>query len=79
VNLSLTGFPTDVNGLPIAPYLPQTLTATISNNQNVMLLSKYRIGLLQLYAGYHWYQLAPLIAGMPETALIDVMSSAAPS
>ena len=59
VNLSLTGAPTNANGVPIAPFLPQTLTATISNNQNVMLLSKYRVGPLQLYAGYQWYQLAP--------------------
>ena len=52
VNLSLAGNPTNANGLPIAPYLAQTLTATISNNQNVMLLSKYRVGPLQVYAGY---------------------------
>ena len=59
VNLSLAGVPTNANGLPIAPYLPQTLTATISNNQSVMLASKYRVGPLQVYAGYQWYQLAP--------------------
>jgi predicted porin len=59
VNLTLTGNPTNPNGLPIAPYLPQTLTATISNNQDVMLVSKYRVGPLQVYAGYQWYQLAP--------------------
>jgi predicted porin len=59
VNLSLTGVPTNANGLPIAPFLPQTLTATISNNQNVMLVSKYRTGPLQIYAGYQWYQLSP--------------------
>ena len=59
VNLSLAGVPTNVNGLPIAPYLPQTLTATISNNQSMMLASKYRVGPLQVYAGYQWYQLAP--------------------
>jgi predicted porin len=59
VNLSLTGGPTNAIGYPIAPYLPQTLTAAISNNQNVMLVSKYRVGPLQVYAGYQWYQLAP--------------------
>jgi predicted porin len=59
VNLSLAGGPTNANGFPIAPYLPQTLTATISNNQSVMLASKYRVGPLQVYAGYQWYQLAP--------------------
>jgi len=57
VNLSLSGTPTAA-GVPIAPFLPQTLTATISNNQNVMLLSKYTVGPLRLFAGYEWYQLA---------------------
>lgn len=59
VNLSLTGGPTNALGFPIAPYLPQTLTATISNNQDVMLLSKYSVNRLQIYAGYQLYQLAP--------------------
>jgi hypothetical protein len=54
VNLTLAGNPTNANGFPIAPFLPQTLTATISNNQNVMLLSKYRVGPLQVYTGYQW-------------------------
>jgi hypothetical protein len=58
VNLSLSGV-SNVAGVPVAPFLPQTLTATISNNQNVMLLSKYTVGPLKLYAGYEWYQLAP--------------------
>src|SRR5208282_674364 len=58
VNLSLSGVPTSA-GVPISPFLPQTLTATISNNQNVMLLSKYTVGPLRLFAGYEWYQLAP--------------------
>jgi predicted porin len=58
VNLSLSGV-SNVNGVPVAPFLPQTLTATISNNQNVMLLSKYTVGPLRLFAGYEWYQLAP--------------------
>jgi predicted porin len=58
VNLSLTGV-SNVGGVPVAPYLPQALTATISNNQNVMLLSKYTVGPLRVFAGYEWYQLAP--------------------
>ena len=45
--------------MPVPPFLPQTLTATISNNQNVMALAKYAVGPLKLYAGYEWYQLAP--------------------
>jgi predicted porin len=58
VNLSLTGV-SNLAGVPVAPFLPQTLTATISDNQSVMLLSKYAVGPLKLYAGYEWYQLAP--------------------
>ena len=58
VNLSLSGV-SNVAGVPVAPFLPQTLTATISNNQSAMLLSKYAVGPLKLYAGYEWYQLAP--------------------
>jgi len=58
VNLSLTGV-SNAAGVPIPPFLPQTLTATISNNQSVMALSKYAVGPLKLYAGYEWYQLAP--------------------
>ena len=58
VNLSLSGV-SNVAGVPVAPFLPQTLTATISNNQNVMALAKYTVGPLKLYAGYEWYQLAP--------------------
>ncbi len=58
VNLSLTGV-SNVAGVPVAPYLPQTLTATISNNQSVMALAKYGVGPLKVYAGYEWYQLAP--------------------
>jgi predicted porin len=54
VNLSLTGV-SNVAGAPVAPYLPQTLTAAISNSQNVLLLSKYTVGPLKVYAGYEWY------------------------
>ena len=35
------------------------LTATISNNQNVMVAAKNNVGPLRLFAGYEWYQLAP--------------------
>jgi len=87
VNLSLAGVPTNANGLPIAPYLPQTLTATISNNQSMMLASKYRVGPLQVYAGYEWYQLSPPsdpvntvtgftnIAGLPMGSAYDNMTA----
>ena len=42
----------DANGVPIPPFLPQALTATLSDNYAVMLLAKYSIQRLKLYAGY---------------------------
>jgi predicted porin len=49
VNLGLGSNPTPTNAI----------TATISNNTNVMLLAKYTINRLKLYAGYEWMQFAP--------------------
>ena len=50
----------DVNGVPIPPFLPQTFTATISDNRAVMLLARYTNGPLKLYAGYeHIRYMAP--------------------
>lgn len=59
VSLGLTGGATNASGLPIAPFPGQVLTATISNDQSVMLLAKYTAGPLKLYAGYEWIQFAP--------------------
>jgi predicted porin len=59
VQLNLTGGATNAAGMPIAPFPGQVLTATISNNQSVMLLAKYVTGPLKLYAGYEWIQFAP--------------------
>ncbi|MBV8320022.1 MAG: porin [Hyphomicrobiales bacterium] len=42
----------DANGVPIPPFLPQTLRARISDNSSVMLLAKYAVGPLKLYGGY---------------------------
>jgi predicted porin len=42
----------DANGNPIPPFLPQTLTATISDNTAVMVVAKYTQGPLKLFAGY---------------------------
>jgi hypothetical protein len=39
--------------------LPQTVTATMSDNTNVMALAKYTVAKLKLYAGYEWMQFAP--------------------
>src|SRR5215471_3070267 len=58
VGLSLSGNPT-VNGVPVPPFLPQNLTATISDNSSVMLLGRYANGPVKLFAGYEWIQFAP--------------------
>jgi predicted porin len=59
VSLSLAGAPTNAQGMPIGTMLPQIMTATLSNNTNVMALAKYTIDRLKLYAGYEWMQFAP--------------------
>ena len=60
----------DANGVPIPPFLPQTLTATISDNRAWMLVAKYTVGPLKLYAGYeHIRFMAP---SDPQTAFTDI-------
>jgi predicted porin len=60
----------DARGSPIPPFLPQTLTATISDNSSVMLLAKYAVGPLKLYAGYERIRFtAP---SDPQTAFTDI-------
>jgi predicted porin len=44
--------------LTVSTTAAQTLTATISDNTNVMALAKYTIDKLKLYAGYEWMQFA---------------------
>ena len=70
VAASLTGNPTNANGLPIAPFTPQFLTATISNDTSVMALAKYNNGPLNLYGGYEWIQYAP--PSDPQTSFTDI-------
>jgi predicted porin len=70
VALSLAPGSTDANGVPIPPFLPQALTATISDNNAVMLVAKYTNGPLKLYAGYeHIRYAAP---SDPQTAFTDI-------
>jgi predicted porin len=52
VAMSLGPGSNDANGVPIPPFLPQTLRARISDNSGVMLLARYGIGRLKLYGGY---------------------------
>lgn len=52
VQLALGPGATNAAGTPIPPFLPQTTTATISDNRGFMLLARYTNGPLKLYAGY---------------------------
>ena len=70
VAVTLTGNPTSADGLPIAPFTPQFLTATISNDASVMALAKYTNGHLNLYGGYEWIQYAP--PSDPQTSFTDI-------
>jgi predicted porin len=58
VSIGLSGNPT-VNGVPVPPFLPQNLTATISDDSSVMLLGRYTNGPVKLFAGYERIQSAP--------------------
>ncbi|WP_027578032.1 porin [Bradyrhizobium sp. Ai1a-2] len=46
-------------GAPIAPFLPQTLTATISDNTAAMFVARYTTKSLKLYAGYEYIRYEP--------------------
>lgn len=59
VNLTLNGAATNTAGQPIGAMLPQTVTATLSNNSDLMALAKYAVERLRLYVGYEWMQFAP--------------------
>ena len=52
VATAVLGGSTDANGNPIPPFLPDVLTATISDNRAVMVLARYTNGPLKLYAGF---------------------------
>lgn len=60
----------DANGTPIPPFLPQALTATISDNRAVMLLARYTNGPLKLYAGYE--QIKYSAPSDPQFAFTDI-------
>jgi predicted porin len=61
---------TDANGTPIPPFLPQALTATISDNRAVMVLARYTNGPLKLYAGYE--QIRFMAPSDPQMAFSDI-------
>jgi hypothetical protein len=73
VSLALAAGSNNANGVPIPPFLPQTLTATISDNEAVMLVAKYTNGPLKLYGGYeHIRYMAP---SDPRAAFTDIVES----
>jgi predicted porin len=70
VSVSLAPGANNAFGMPIPPFLPQALTATISNNTAAMLVAKYTTGPLKLFAGYeHIRYVAP---SDPQTAFTDI-------
>jgi predicted porin len=71
VILSLAGAPTNTFGVPTGAMLPQTLTATLSDNTAAMAAAKYTVDRLKLYAGFEWMQFAPraIRSRSPEPAL----------
>jgi predicted porin len=73
VAVSLAPGSNNAAGIPIPPFLPQTLTATISDNRAVMLVAKYVSGPMKLYAGYeHIEYIAP---SDPQTSFVDISGS----
>ena len=54
---AMAGYNKDAVNLGLGP--TGIITGTISDNTNVMLLAKYTIDRLKLYAGYEWMQFAP--------------------
>src|SRR3984893_5536008 len=70
VALALAPGTNNAFGIPTPPFLPQTLTATLSNNTAAMFVAKYTTGALKLYAGYeHIRYTAP---SDPQTAFTDI-------
>jgi predicted porin len=58
VSLSLAPGSNEANETPIPPFLPQMLTATISDNSAAMIVAKYTAGALKLFAGYEYIRYA---------------------
>jgi predicted porin len=70
VSTAVLGGSTDANGNPIPPFLPDVLTATISDNTAVMLLARYTNGPLKLYAGFE--QIRYSAPSDPQTAFTNI-------
>ena len=70
VPLSLAPGSNNAFGMPIPPFLPQALTATISDNTAAMFVAKYTTGPLKLFAGYEHIRYAE--PSDPQTAFTDI-------
>lgn len=70
VSLALAPGANNAVGIPVAPFLPQILTATISDNTAAMFVAKYRTGALKLFAGYEYIRYAA--PSDPQTAFTDI-------
>ena len=70
MSLALGPGSNDANGVPIPPFLPQALTATISDNYAVLLLAKYSSQRLKLYAGYE--RITYMAPSDPQTDFTDI-------
>jgi len=70
VSLALAPGTNNAFGMPIPPFLPQALTATISDNEAAMFVAKYTTWAAEVYAGYeHIRYSAP---SDPQTAFTDI-------
>ena len=70
VGLTLAPGDNNANGMPIPPFLGQTLTATISDNTAMMFVAKYATGPLKWYAGYEHIRFSA--PSDPQTAFTDI-------
>jgi predicted porin len=70
VSVALASTANDAFGTPIPPFLPQTLTATISDNTAGMFVARYTAESLKLYAGYEYIRYAA--PSDPQTAFTDI-------
>jgi predicted porin len=70
VSVGLAPGANDAFGTPIPPFLPQTLTATISNNDAAMFVAKYTAGALKLFAGYEYIRYSA--PSDPQTAFTNI-------
>ncbi len=70
VFVTLAGFPLNGLGQPVAPFLPTTYTAIVSNDTSFMALAKYTMGPLRLFGGYEYINYAA--PSDPQSSFTDI-------